>query len=94
MNRLESLNMRPGIFCSMHLYVTILLKLLYINKLIKSDMHQSLGTGAQKSTRRKIDPTFAQPGVSITANIKRKELDKLEKTVNSLESLFKAVPEL
>lgn len=42
----------------------------------------------------KIDPTFAQPGVSITANIKRNELDKLEKTVNSLESLFKAVPEL
>ncbi len=42
----------------------------------------------------KIDPAFVQPGVSIIANIKRNELDKLEKTANALESLFKAVPEL
>lgn len=42
----------------------------------------------------KIDPTFAQPGVTINMYLKRSELDKLELAKAALEKLFEEVSEL
>ncbi len=42
----------------------------------------------------KIDPTFAQPGVTINLSLSRSELDKLDDAKKALEKLFKEVPEL
>ena len=42
----------------------------------------------------KIDPTFAQPGVVVTVPVMANDLEKLDRTKQSLVELFKAVPEL
>lgn len=42
----------------------------------------------------KIDPTFAQPGVVVTVPVMSNDLEKLDRTKQSLVELFKAVPEL
>ena len=47
-----------------------------------------------KSTNLKIDSTFSQPGINISLNITRTELDKLDKTKEALKQLFNEVPEL
>lgn len=42
----------------------------------------------------KIDPTFSQPGVTLTLSIIRSELEKIEETKKAIQKLFKEVPEL
>ena len=42
----------------------------------------------------KIDPTFAQPGVTINLSLSRSELNKLDDAKKALEKLFEEVPEL
>ena len=45
-------------------------------------------------TTIRIDPTFAQPGVCLNMSISRSEINKLDKTKESLKMLFEEVPEL
>lgn len=47
-----------------------------------------------KSANIKIDPTFSQPGVTVTLSVIRSELDKIEQTKQAIEKLFNKVPEL
>ena len=47
-----------------------------------------------KSTSIKIDTTFSEPGINLSFNIKRSELDKLDETKKALTQLFNEVPEL
>ena len=42
----------------------------------------------------KIDPTFEQPGVTVTLSLIRSELEKIEQTKCAIQKLFDEVPEL
>ena len=42
----------------------------------------------------KIDPTFSQPGVTVTLSLIRSELEKIEETKKAIQKLFNEVPEL
>ncbi len=42
----------------------------------------------------RIDPTFSQPGVTLTLSVIRSELEKIEQTKKAIQKLFDEVPEL